>query len=382
MDNFIYTSTPSRVIFGQGKVSTLPQEAEALGVSKCLILCTKFQTKEAEMLTKLLGDKAVGIFDNATMHTPISITNEALNLAKSLNADSVVSIGGGSTIGLGKAISFKTKLPHICIPTTYAGSEMTPILGQTVDGKKTTESHPDIKPTVVIYDVDLTLTLPVEMSLTSSVNAIAHAGKNCSSTSPVSLFPHVGCILTHAKPVEALYAPDTNPIIQLLAQDGVRALASALPEIKSNPLSISARTKAQYGAWLCAICLGSTKMALHHKICHVLGGTFNLPHADTHTAVLPHALAFNAPATPRAMELLAEALPEGKGDAVKGINILLERLGMQKDLKRFGMKESDIEIGVQQTLSNAYSNPRKIEEGPIREMIRRCWAGEPAVQDL
>lgn len=199
MENFIYTSTPSRVIFGQGKVSTLPQEAEALGVSKCLILCTKFQTQEAEMLTKLLGDKAVGIFDNATMHTPISITNEALDLAKSLNADSVVSIGGGSTIGLGKAISFKTKLPHICIPTTYAGSEMTPILGQTVDGKKTTESHPDIKPTVVIYDVDLTLTLPVEMSLTSSVNAIAHAGNNCSSTPPVSLFPHVGCILTHAK---------------------------------------------------------------------------------------------------------------------------------------------------------------------------------------
>ncbi|KAH0282692.1 putative maleylacetate reductase [Aureobasidium namibiae CBS 147.97] len=357
MDNFIYTSTPSRVIFGQGKVSTLPQEAEALGVSKCLILCTKFQIKEAEMLTKLLGDKAVGIFDNATMHTPISITDEALDLAKSLNADSVVSIGGGSTIGLGKAISFKTKLPHICIPTTYAGSEMTPILGQTVDGKKTTESHPDIKPNVVIYDVDLTMTLPVEMSMTSSVNAIAHA-------------------------VEALYAPDTNPIIQLLAQDGVRALASALPEIKTNPLSIPARTKAQYGAWLCAICLGSTKMALHHKICHVLGGTFNLPHADTHTAVLPHALAFNAPATPRAMELLAEALPEGKGDAVKGMNILLEKLGMQMDLKRFGMKESDIEIGVQQTLSNAYSNPRKIEEGPIREMIRRCWAGEPAVQDL
>lgn len=200
MDNFIYTSTPSRVIFGQGKVSTLPQEAEALGVSKCLILCTKFQTKEAEMLTKLLGDKAMGIFDNATMHTPISITNEALELAKSLDADSVVSIGGGSTIGLGKAISFKTKLPHICIPTTYAGSEMTPILGQTVDGKKTTESHPDIKPNVVIYDVDLTLTLPVEMSLTSSVNAIAHAGKrmlHCLSSLP--LLSHLNAKLTMCK---------------------------------------------------------------------------------------------------------------------------------------------------------------------------------------
>ncbi|KAI4851185.1 maleylacetate reductase [Aureobasidium sp. EXF-8845] len=357
MDSFIYTNTPSRVIFGKGKVSTLPKEAELLGVSKCLILSTKFQIKEAEMLTQLLGDKAVGIFDNATMHTPIAITTEALELAKKLNADSVVSIGGGSTIGLGKAISFKTGLPHICIPTTYAGSEMTPILGQTVDGKKTTESHPDIKPNVVIYDVELTLTLPVEMSMTSSVNAIAHA-------------------------VEALYASDTNPIIQLLAQDGIRSLASALPEIKKDPKSISAREKAQYGAWLCAICLGSTKMALHHKICHVLGGAFNLPHAETHTVVLPHALAFNAPATPRAMELLAAALPEGNGDAVKGLNILLEKLDVPRDLKRYGMKESDIEIGVQQTMSNKYANPREIQEGPIREMIRRCWAGEEAVQDL
>jgi alcohol dehydrogenase class IV len=176
MDSFIYTNTPSRVIFGRGKVSTLPSEAEKLGVSKCLILCTKFQTKEAEMLKSLLGSKAVGIFDDATMHTPLSITTEALSLAKELQADSVISIGGGSTIGLGKAIAFKTGMPHICIPTTYAGSEMTPILGQTVDGKKTTESHPDIKPDVVIYDVDLTLTLPVGLSMTSSVNAIAHAG--------------------------------------------------------------------------------------------------------------------------------------------------------------------------------------------------------------
>lgn len=177
MDAFIYTSTPSRVIFGQGKVATLPAEAEKLGASKCLVLCTKFQVKDAQKLVDLLGDKAVGIFDNATMHTPIEITEEALSKAKELGADSVVSIGGGSTIGLGKAISFRTGMPHICIPTTYAGSEMTPILGQTKDGRKTTESHPDIKPHVVIYDVDLTMTLPVDLSMTSSVNAIAHAGE-------------------------------------------------------------------------------------------------------------------------------------------------------------------------------------------------------------
>ncbi|KAI4721904.1 maleylacetate reductase [Aureobasidium sp. EXF-10727] len=357
MASFIYTNTPSRVIFGQGKVSTLPAEAETLGMSRCLVLCTRAQTADAKKLTDLLGDKAVGIFDNATMHTPVHITEEALALAKTLQADSVVSIGGGSTIGLGKAISFKTGMPHICIPTTYAGSEMTPILGQTVDGRKTTESHPDIKPDVVIYDVDLTMTLPVGMSMTSSINAIAHA-------------------------VEALYAPDTNPIIQLLAVDGVRSLVEALPNIKEDPLSVSARSQAQYGAWLCAICLGSTKMALHHKICHVLGGAFNLPHAETHTVVLPHVLAYNAPMTPHAMKLLAQALPDGEGDAVKGLNILLDRLDLPRDLARFGMQESDIEIGVQQALSNVYTNPREVEEKPFREMIRRCWAGEQAVQNL
>jgi alcohol dehydrogenase class IV len=123
-------------------------------------------------------------------------------------------------------------------------------------------------------------------------------------------------------------------------------------------------------------------MSLHHKICHVLGGSFNLPHAETHAVVLPHALAFNAPAAPKAMELLSQALPEGEGDAVKGLNMLLEKLDMPRDLKRFGMEEGDIEVGVKQTLEKRYENPREIEEGPIREMIRRCWAGEEARQDL
>lgn len=147
-------------------------------------------------------------------------------------------------------------------------------------------------------------------------------------------------------------------------------------------MSVAARTQAQYGAWLCAICLGSTKMALHHKICHVLGGTFNLPHADTHTAVLPHVLAYNAPVTPRATELLARAFPDSNGDAVQGLNTLLSKLDLTLDLARFGMQETDIDIGVQQTLSNAYSNPRKIEEKALRELVRRCWAGERARQDL
>ncbi|KAI5207153.1 maleylacetate reductase [Aureobasidium subglaciale] len=377
MESFIYTSRPGRVVFGQGKVKTLPDEVDALGVSRCLVLCTRQQIFDAKKLTDLLGDRAIGTFDNATMHTPVHVTEEALEMAKTQKADSVVSIGGGSTIGLGKAISIRTGLPHICIPTTYAGSEMTPILGETVDGQKTTRSHPGIQPAVVIYDVELTLSLPVGLSMTSSINAIAHAG-NIQSPRPLILIITETLVNT----VEALYAVDTNPVIQMLAADGIRSLAEALPIIKEDPNSISARSKAQYGAWLCAICLGSTKMALHHKICHVLGGSFNLPHAETHTVVLPHALAYNASSCPQAMKLLAQALPNSDGDAIKGLNSLLDKLDMPRDLARYGMQEKDIEIGVQHALSNAYSNPREIEEKPLREMIRRCWAGERAVQDL
>ena len=291
------------------------------------------------------------------MHTPASVTEEALDYARKSQADCVVSIGGGSTTGLGKAISIRTGLPHISIPTTYAGSEMTPILGETQDGKKTTRSDPKILPGTVLYDVDLTMTLPKGLSATSGVNAIAHA-------------------------VEALYARNTNPIISLLALEGTKALAESLPEIITDPQSRSARERAQYGAWLCGTCLGSVGMALHHKLCHTLGGSFNLPHAETHTIVLPHALSYNAPAIPDAMSRLATVLPGSNGDATKGLNVLLESLEVKRGLKEFGMKEEDIDRAAEIAVSNPYWNPRPVEEGPIRELIRRAWAGEPAKADL
>lgn len=291
------------------------------------------------------------------MHTPTHITDKALAYAQETNADSVVSIGGGSTIGLGKAISIRTGLPHICIPTTYAGSEMTPILGETAEGRKTTRSDPKILPGTVIYDVDLTMTLPTGLTATSGVNAIAHA-------------------------VEALYARNTNPVVSLLALEGTKSLASSLPSLTSDPHSVPARTAALYGAWLCGSCLGSVGMALHHKLCHTLGGSFNLPHAETHTIVLPHALAYNAPAIPEVMLKLAEVLPESGGDAVKGLNVLLGKLGVKRGLKEFGMKEEDVEKAAEIAVSNPYWNPRELESEKIREVIRRAWAGEEARADL
>ncbi|MCJ1317436.1 hypothetical protein MMC15_002760 [Xylographa vitiligo] len=357
MQSFEYNANPSRVIFGSGSLKKLPDEVARLGLKAPLLLSTPQQIEQAESLKAILNGKVAGLFTEATMHTPSHITDNALEYAKEHKADSVISIGGGSTIGLGKAISIRTGLPHICIPTTYAGSEMTPILGETADGQKKTRSDPKILPGTVIYDVDLTMTLPPALSATSGVNALAHA-------------------------VEALYARNTNPIMCFLAQKGIKALAEALPEIVQDPSSQIARSQALYGAWLCGTCLGSVGMALHHKLCHTLGGSFNMPHAETHTIVLPHALSYNAPTIPEAMRRLALALPESKGDAIKGLNVLLTKLKVKRGLKDFGMKEADIDKAADLAVSNPYWNPREIEKGPIRELIRRCWAGEKARADL
>ncbi|PMD33794.1 maleylacetate reductase [Hyaloscypha variabilis F] len=357
MEAFEYNAAPARVIFGSGTISKLAEEVARQKLSRPLLLSTPQQVDHLTQLKNLLNGKEAGVFSEATMHTPSHITDKALAYAKSVNADSVISIGGGSTIGLGKAISIRTGLPHICIPTTYAGSEMTPILGETQDGKKTTRSDPKILPGTVIYDVDFTMTLPANMSATSGVNAIAHA-------------------------VEALYARNTNPIINLLALEGISALSVSLPDIVLEPSSLPARQKALYGAWLCGTCLGAVGMSLHHKLCHTLGGSFNMPHAETHTIILPHALAYNAPNIPEVMKKIAEALPGSDGDAIKGLNLLLEKLRVKRGLKDFGFKEEDVEKAAEIAVANPYWNPRPVEEKPIRELLRRAWAGEEARADL
>ncbi|KAI9148175.1 putative maleylacetate reductase [Paramyrothecium foliicola] len=357
MESFVCNISPCHVIFGPGSSSKLPEQLAQRKLHAALVLSTPRQLDKATMIEQVLGSDAIGVFSQAKMHTPIEITQEALQVAQDLKADSIVSVGGGSTIGLGKAISIRTGLPHFCVPTTYAGSEMTPILGETVDGLKTTRRDPKILPDVVIYDVDLTATLPQGLSVTSGINAIAHA-------------------------VEALYAPETNPIIRMLAKEGIKALSEALTVIVTSAQDMEARSKALYGAWLCGVCLGNTSMSLHHKLCHTLGGSFNLPHSETHTILLPHTFAYNRPVVATVGHDLADSLPDSDGDPVKGLNLLLERLGVHMALKDFGMKESDIDRAVSIVVANPYGNPRPIEERPIRELIQRAWAGERARADL
>lgn len=178
MNSFVYNGIPTKVIFGQGKLETLPDVIQSMQLERCIILTAPNQRHLGQKVANLLGPKAVALFDQATMHTPLHITEKAIQVTSKAQVDSTVSIGGGSTTGLGKAIAIRLGLRQICIPTTYAGSEMTPTLGETVNGRKTTRRDEAIRPDVVIYDVNLTLSLPVQTSSASGMNAIAHAGEN------------------------------------------------------------------------------------------------------------------------------------------------------------------------------------------------------------
>lgn len=350
MDSFVFKGVPARVVFGSGTLARLPGELDRLGLGRALILSTPQQIDQAERVQALIGGRAAAIFSDATMHTPVEVTERALDAATQSGADCTVAIGGGSTTGLGKAIALRTGLDQVVVPTTYAGSEMTDILGQTEDGVKTTLRSPDVQPEVVIYDVDLTLSLPRGLTGTSGINAIAHA-------------------------VEALYAEDGSPVISLMAEEGIRALGGALPRLAAADDDRAARSDALYGAWLCGIALGGAAMALHHKLCHTLGGTFDLPHAETHAIVLPHAAAYNASAAPEAMARVARAL--GAADAPAALHALGRAVGAPKALRDLGMPEAGIDAAADLAVKSPYANPRPIERAGIRALIARAWAGEP-----
>ena len=345
--SFTYTSHPARVIFGSGTIARLPDELALMGAERALILCTAAQADAAEALTARIGPRAVGVFAKAAMHTPVDVSTAATDEARQRGADAVISLGGGSAIGLGKAIALRTDLPQIAVPTTYAGSEMTPIIGETDGGQKRTQVTAKVLPEVVIYDVDLTMTLPAAMSGTSGINAIAHA-------------------------IEALYARDTNPVITALALEAIAALSRALPAIAQNPQDRAARSEALYGAWLCGTCLGAVGMALHHKLCHTLGGSFELPHAETHSVILPYALAYNAPAIPEVMARLRTVLG---ADPVGALYDLGRAVGAPASLAALGMPEAGVARAADLALANPYWNPRPLEPRALHDLIARAYHG-------
>jgi alcohol dehydrogenase class IV len=347
MQSFVYDQPATRVIFGVGTLARLAEEVSRLG-KRALVLSTPEQRDVAEQASQLLGAVSAGVYPHAVMHVPIETARAAREEAARLDADCYVAIGGGSTVGLGKAIALESGLPIIAVPTTYAGSEMTPIYGITEAGVKKTGKDRKVLPRTVIYDVNLTLTLPPKIAGPSGMNAMAHM-------------------------VEGLYAQDANPIMTLMAEEGIRALAHSLPIIVKDPGNLEARSDALYGAWLGGTVLGNVGMAIHHKLCHTLGGTFNLPHADVHTVILPYATAYNQEAAKAQLARAARAL--GVENAAQGIYDLNLKLGAPVALKDIGMPEDGIEHAAKLATTNAYWNPKPIEYGPVLELLENAYYG-------
>lgn len=347
-DGFHYETQPQRVVFGSGTIETLPTEVAGLGAKRALVISTPGQKGAAEDLAHRLGRAAAGICAEARMHTPVETTEHAMASLAKTHADCLIAFGGGTAIGLSKALALRTGLPQVVIPTTYAGSEMTPILGQTENGIKTTIRSTQILPRLIIYDVDLTLSLPASVTATSGMNAIAHA-------------------------VEGLYARDRNPVTSLMAQEAIRKLGEALPRLHRDGSDRNARLQAQYAAWLAGHVLGTVGMALHHKLCHTLGGTFNLPHAETHTVILPHAAAFNAAGDPAALEAVATAL-QGT-HAGQALHDLAVDIGAPTSLKALGMQEADLDRAAGLAVQKPYWNPRPIDRAGIRGILGDAYEG-------
>ncbi|WP_327098179.1 maleylacetate reductase [Nocardia vinacea] len=345
---FTYDALPMRVVFGSGSIEQLAAETDRLGLRRVLVLSTPEQRALADRAAGLLGKAAVGVFDSARMHVPVETVQAAESMASELQVDGCVAVGGGSTIGLAKALALGSDLAIVTVPTTYAGSEMTPIWGITKGEKKTTGRDRKVLPNSVIYDPDLTMTLPVPVSGTSGINAIAHA-------------------------IEALYAPDGSPVIAAMAEQGIRDLADALPAISAASNDPRARALALQGAWLCGACLGATTMGLHHKLCHVLGGSLDLPHAETHAVMLPYVTAFNLPSAPASADALARALRTD--DAITALRALTVDLGAPQTLLDLGVGENDLVRIADEVVSNPYSNPRTFTREELLELLHNAWKG-------
>jgi maleylacetate reductase len=345
--SFVYDPHPVRVVFGPGRRREVAAEAARIGMTNALVVCGSSGASVAEAIAARLGSSQV--LTAAAMHVPAELADDALARLRAAGSDGLIAVGGGSPLGLCKAMARRTGLPILAVPTTYAGSEMTSIWGETADGVKTTGRDQAVLPRTIVYDPELTLTLPVAASVTSAFNALAHAA-------------------------EGLYAPDASPVTTLLAQEAARLCVTELPLVVADPAGIEARSLLLRGAWLAGTVLGGTTMSLHHKLCHVLGGALGLPHAQTHTVVLPYVLAFNAPA---ALDLLRTAVNDP--DPVTAIWRLGRETGAPGSLAELGMTAADIPLIVEQVLAAPYHNPRPVTAEDIQRLLTSALAGDPPV---
>lgn len=350
MTRFVHDLASARIIFGAGARTELRQEMERLECRNAMLISTPGQAIAATNAISEAHDLVTARFSEAIMHSPTNVTEAALALVKQSKVDCLVSVGGGSTTGLAKALALRTGLPIIALPTTYAGSEVTSILGQTEDGVKTTVRDAVMLPKVVIYDVELTLALPLDISITSALNAAAHA-------------------------FEAVYAADRTPITDAIALSGLEAIGRALPRLATGHDDAETRIDLLCGAWLCGTVLGATSMGLHHKLCHTLGGALNLPHAETHSLILPHVIAFNKPGASGQIARAEQAL--GIDEKAVGLFAWTQALGVKMALADFGVEERALDHIADLAVQSPYANPVPITRDGIRALLACAHDGTP-----
>jgi maleylacetate reductase len=348
INDFVYEPLGTRVVFAPKSRNRVPDEVNRLSAKRVLVIATRAMKPHADVLVEQLSSAVSARIDGVTQHVPAEIAKEAAATAGDAAVDLVVCLGGGSAIGLAKAVARDTGQPILAIPTTYAGSEMTPIWGMTEGGRKKTGRDPRVLPRVVVYDPELTFSLPAPTSAASGMNALAHC-------------------------VEGLYSADASPVTVLLAEEGIRTLARSLPKVIERPDHLPARSAALYGAWVAGWTLGSVRMGIHHTICHVLGGTFGLPHAGTHSAVLPHATASNAPAAREAMATLARCL--STDEPAGALWDLAHGTGAPTALAELGFRREDAAAAAEMVVEAALSNPRPVTKKEVERLLLAAHDG-------
>lgn len=348
MLDFTYQAFAARIVFGPGKASEIAAEANRLGATSVLVISTGSQGSVADSAVDSLGKNFGARIDGAVMHVPRENVTSALALMEKHGCDCVVAIGGGSSIGLAKGIALETNLPIIAVPSTYAGSEMTDIWGISEGEGKVTGRDQRVVPKCVIYDPDLTRDLPARIAGPSGINAMAHS-------------------------VEALYAQNRNPVLSMIAEEGIRAMAAGLPAVCDGSADDDARGQAVYGAFMCGLALATATMGIHHKLCHVIGGTFQLPHAETHTIILPHATHYNRDAAPEAMAAIARALRSDS--AAGGLFDLATRVGASTALRDLGLDEENLDRAADIATESPYYNPQPVDRGGVRALLDDAFHG-------
>lgn len=345
---FVHDTLAQRVRFASAQAAVmLAAEVAERGAERLMVIAAP---AEQELARRITTGLPVSIFhDEVAMHVPVEVAERARQSAVAADADLLITVGGGSTAGLGKAVAMNTGLAIVAVPTTYAGSEATNVWGLTEGKKKITGVDARVLPATVIYDAELTLSLPVEMSVASGLNALAHG-------------------------IDSMWAPRADPLNQALAAEGIRALNKGLPRVMADPGEVSGRELTLYGAYLTAVAFASAGSGLHHKICHYLGGRFDLPHAQTHAIVLPHVLALNGPAAPEAEKRIAAAF--GSDDALSGLLALSEQTSAPRALKDHGLRHAQISEAVAALVDVVPdSNPRTVSAEDLRSLLEAAWDG-------